>query len=147
MHDGDAVVARGQAVDVEQTARSTASLTSVPEVRRDDGRVVAHDSAGGPLRDDPPEVEHVRLVADVEHERHVVVDEQHADASVGEVGAAGAERGGLGRVEPGGRLVEQHQLRPGGKRPCDPDELDAARATARPACGPRASARPTASSA
>ena len=54
----------------------------VAEVRVGDGAVGA-DGGGIALGDDLAEVEHVDVVADVEHERDVVVDEQDAGAGRG----------------------------------------------------------------
>ena len=64
------------------------------------------------LGDDAPEVEHVDVVAHVEHQAHVVVDEEHGHVAFEEVTEVVAEQLALGGVEAGGRLVEQQQLRP-----------------------------------
>src|SRR5579875_3664135 len=56
---------------------------AVTEVCRDDARVRA-DGLGRPVGDDLAEFEDDHPVADAEHQAHVVLDEQHRLARVGE---------------------------------------------------------------
>ena len=83
---------------------------------RPDGRGIALD-------DHLAEVEHVDVVADVEHQRDVVIDQQHAGAGCRDVADAGSQATALGGVEAGGRLVEQQHRGLGHVRPCDRHEL------------------------
>ena len=53
-------------------------------------RRVGLDLARRALRDDPAEVEHVDVRARLHHERHVVLDEQHAEPVAGELDASSA---------------------------------------------------------
>ena len=77
-------------------------------------------SSGVPSGDLDAEVEHHDVVADVHHEVHVVLDEQHADAPiVGEAAHEVRQLGGLGVAESGRRLVEQQHARLGGDRARD----------------------------
>ena len=71
-------------------------------------------SSGRPAGDLAAELDHVDAVAHAEHEVHVVVDEQAADAGGGDLPEVLAEGDALGRVEAGGRLVEEQ--RPRGRR-------------------------------
>src|SRR3954468_5795570 len=81
---------------------------------------VAANLLGRARGERPALVEDVDAVADAHHERHVVVDQQHAgvvrvaDAThhVGELGAPGLRRAGR-------RLVHQHEGRLGDERPGD----------------------------
>ena len=61
-------------------------------------------------------------IGDLHHEAHVVLDEQHGDARRGHPADDLPEVGGLGVVEPGGRLVEEHRVRLERHRPGDVDE-------------------------
>ena len=79
----------------------------VAEVGVDHG-AVARDDLRITLRDELAEVEHGDAIAHAEHERHVVLDEQHRHAPlVGEAADEAAELGGLLVAEARGRFVEQ----------------------------------------
>ena len=82
-------------------------------------------SAGVPSRDDATEVEHADVRARLHHERHVVLDEQHAEPVGGELVQQHAERVGLLLVEPRRRFVEQQHLRLGRERTGELDEAGA----------------------
>ncbi len=84
---------------------------------------VGADRRGLAFGDDATEVEHVDVVAHVEHERDVVVDQEHAGARDADVADPVAEPAALGGVEAGGRLVEQEDRRVGRARPGDGHEL------------------------
>ena len=92
---------------------------------------VARTTSRRALRDDLAELEHEDVVADAEHEPHVVVDEQHRRPASTICAQLPAERLALGGVEPGRRLVEA--ARAAAARP--------ARAPRRPACAGPAAAR------
>ena len=80
----------------------------------------AADLGGRALGERPALVEHVDPVADLHHERHVVVDQEHARVVV--VAHRPHDRGELGHLrlgQPGGRLVEQHEARLGRERARD----------------------------
>ena len=47
------------------------------------------------------------MVGDAHHQRHVVLDQDHGEAGIGELAQNGAERGLVGAHQAGGRLVEQ----------------------------------------
>ena len=87
----------------------------VAEVRVGDVAVGA-DRRGLAFGDDATEVEHVDVVAHVEHERDVVVDEEDAGAGEADVADPVAEPLALGGVEAGGRFVEEQDLRFGRAR-------------------------------
>ena len=75
---------------------------------------------GRALGERPSLVEHLDAVADLHHERHVVVDQEHARLVVVAHGADdGGELGHLALGQPGGRLVEQQEARLGRERPGD----------------------------
>ena len=73
-------------------------------------------------RDDLAEVEHVDVVARAHHETHVVLDQQDRETGAGELDEQLGELGGLGLVESGRRLVEQHHARLRGERARQLDE-------------------------
>ena len=77
---------------------------------------LACTSVGRAERDDLAEVEHVDVVARAHDEAHVVLDEQDREPGAGELDEQLGELGGLGLVETGRRLVEQHDARLGGQR-------------------------------
>ena len=82
--------------------------------------VVSRISAGWPSAILLAEVEHGDAVAHAHDEAHVVLDEQHGVAlDRGCVRIRPPSVSLLGRVEAGGRLVEQQQLRLGRHRPGD----------------------------
>ena len=62
----------------------------------------------------------------LEHEAHVVVDEQDGHAGLGQRAQVVAELDALVGVEAGGGLVHQHEPRPLGERAGDADQLAAA---------------------
>ena len=76
-------------------------------------------SAGGAAGDDAAVVEADDAVGHAHHHLHVVLDQQHGDAERADAGQQLHEARGLGRVHAGHRLVEQQQLRLGGKRDRD----------------------------
>src|SRR3954471_10145334 len=88
-----------------------------------DHRVVVADLRGRSLRDHAPEVEHHDVVADAEHEAHVVIDEQHGHARVGQCAQMAAELGALVGVQSGGGLIHQHEPWALRERAGDADEL------------------------
>ena len=85
---------------------AAADPVAVAEVGLGDLRVAPDRlrRAGG---DDHAEVQHDDPVARGEHHVDVVLDQQQAEAAVGQAADLLAELLPLGRVEPGGRLVEQ----------------------------------------
>ena len=112
VHDGHTAVARDQPAKLErrQPGLQCGAVASYDpaQVRRDDRRILAYgDRRAG--RDDAAEVQDGELVADVEHQRHVVIDEQYADTRAGERPQHLAELGRLGRVEAGRGFVEQDE--------------------------------------
>ena len=84
---------------------------------------IAADDLRRAARDHLAELEHDHLVADPEHEAHVVVDEQHRLAAVHERAQPPAELLALACVETGRRLVEAHDARLRDERARDADEL------------------------
>ena len=68
-------------------------------------------------------VEHLDAVAQLHDQPHVVLDDEHAErARVPDRSASAATSSSDSRlVEPGGRLVEEQEARPQGKRACDPE--------------------------
>src|SRR5580700_4549944 len=92
------------------------------QVGRDDLRVPA-DDLGRALGDDLAELEHHHPVADAEDQAHVVLDEEHRLALVGEAAQGDAEFLALGAVQAGGRLVQAEQRRLGDQGAGDADEL------------------------
>ena len=103
------------------------------EVRLDDARVVA-DRVGRALRDRVPEVERDDAVAGLQDQRHVVLDDEHADpAPRGQRTDHAAELGRFVGVEARGGLVEQEHGRFGHERAGDADEArDTVRQRRRP---------------
>ena len=89
------------------------------------------------LGDLAAEIERDDLVGNRHHQVHVMLDEQHRDlALVADAPDQRAELADLAVVEPAGRLVEQQQLRPTGKRARQFDPLAGAeRQPGRPAGG------------
>ena len=99
------------------------------EIRLDDARVVA-DRVGRALRDRVPEVERDDAVAGLQDQRHVVLDDEHADpAPRGQRADHAAELGRFVGVEARGGLVEQEHGRFGHERAGDADETRRHRAT------------------
>ena len=70
---------------------------------------VRPDLLRGPGRDQRAEVEDVDRVAQVQHEAHVVVDQQDRDAGVAHLPQPLGQPEALGAVEPGRRFVEQEE--------------------------------------
>ena len=96
---------------------STARHRRLAEVRGGDVEVRAH-LGGRPLGQRPALVEHLDPVADLHHERHVVVDQQHARlVLVAHRADDGGELGHLALGEPGGRLVEEQEARLASRAP------------------------------
>ena len=81
-----------------------------------------HDR-GRAARDQHAEVEHVDLLAQVEHEVHVVVDHEDRDAAVADSAEALAEPLALHGVEPAGGFVEEDDARVADQGARDGDEL------------------------
>ena len=130
--DGEVDVAErgGRVVAAAESAHSSrgghepaaAAVVDVPEVRLGDVAVGA-DRRGLAFGDDATEVEHVDVVAHVEHERDVVVDQEDAGAGDADVADPVAEPLALGGVEARGRFVEEEDLRVGRARAGDGHEL------------------------
>ena len=78
------------------------------------------DLGRGPLRDPRPVVEHGDPVRDPHHHFHVVLDQQHRQTELAaqEIDELGQDLG-LARIHPGGRLVQEEELRLGGERAGD----------------------------
>ena len=119
------VVAGGEPLEREDGQPCSASVSCDAALPRYAAmtRGVAADDVRRAARDDLAELEHDDLVADPEHEAHVVVDEQHRLAGVDEAPEPAAELLALVRVEPGRRLVEAHDARLRDERARDADEL------------------------
>ena len=116
VQDVDRAVAGPQIVDVQQGGHQlTSSLPRYASItfgsRLDLGR--------RPLGDLHAVVEHRDAVGDAHHQAHVVLDQQHRDAAVADLADQLHQVDRLARVHPGGRLVEQQQLRLGGEGPGD----------------------------
>src|SRR6476659_5081293 len=93
------------------------------QVGLDDARVLA-DLRRGPGGDRSSEVEDHQVVADAQHEPHVVVDEEHGHAMRLRQGPkATPELEALLGVEPGSWLIEQDEPRLPSEGAADPDEL------------------------
>ena len=92
---------------------STASTCEVPAPRYAVATSkLRADLVRRPLGERAAAVEHVDAVADLHDQRDVVVDQQHAGAEVVADGADdGREGRDLGLVQPGRRLVHQHEAR------------------------------------
>jgi hypothetical protein len=89
------------------------------EIGADDGRIPLH-LGRRPLGDLAPVVEHDDMVGDLHHHAHVVLDQQYADAvDVANRDQQVIELGRFARIEPGRRLVEAEQPRPGAHGPRD----------------------------
>ena len=80
------------------------------EIGRRDA-LVAADLARCPGRDERAEVQDVDLVAELEHQAHVVVDQQDGHAGVPDLAQPLRQPRALRAVQPGRRLVEQQQPR------------------------------------
>ena len=93
-----------------------------PEVCLGD-RGVVPDRGGRTGGDERAEVEDVDLVAQAEHEAHVVVDEENGDPAVAHRAQAVGQPPALSAIETGGRLVEEQQRRTAGQGTGDRDEL------------------------
>ena len=116
------------------------------EIGRRDVEVPA-DLRRRPLGERAPAVEDVDAVADLHDQRDVVVDQQHARAEVVADGADdGGEGGDLGLVQPGRRLVHQHEPRLERERPRDAEPALVAVRQDRGRARRRARARPSSSS-
>ena len=123
--DLDVAVAGPQPGGLEQRGHVVATVRlalGAAEVGLDDAGVAAH-LAGRALGDLPPEVEDDDAVAGLQQQRHVVLDDEDADApSARRRPDRRAELGGLPAVEAGRRLVEQQHGRLGDERTGDADE-------------------------
>ena len=104
------------------SSRSVAASWTWPRYASATSRLARMD-AGSPSAMTLTEVEHVDVVAHVEHERDVVVDQQDARAGEADVADPVAEPLALGGVEAGRRLVEQEDLRFGRAGAGDRHEL------------------------
>ena len=113
MHGLDLAVADGQAVKREQghrvRFRREPAVRLASEVGGDHVGLAQH-VGGDAVGDAPAEIQHGDAVGDLGHERHVVVDDQDRQAFGGDPLRAGRAGRFLGRVQAGGRLVEQQQL-------------------------------------
>jgi hypothetical protein len=89
-----------------------------PQVRFQDGWITSH-GAELSFRNFDAVVEHDYALADALNQPHVVLDQQHGDAAVADAADVLHQLALLGRVGAGGRLVEEQELRLGGKRPRD----------------------------
>jgi hypothetical protein len=92
------------------------------QVGRHDGRGRT-DLIRRALRDRLAEVEHVHPVAHAQHEAHVVVDEQQRRPGRRQHPEPLPQVEGLGRLQAGGRLVEQQQPGVAGHRAGDGNQL------------------------
>ena len=80
----------------------------------------ARTCGGAAVGDLAAVVEHDDVVGDAHHDAHIVLDQQDADLLlVADREQQLAELGQFARVEPGGRLVEAQQARPGAQRAGD----------------------------
>ena len=73
------------------------------------------DSVGRPFGDDATEVEDGDAVAQAHDEAHVVFDQENAVAAIADIADFFHQFGLFRRIHAGNRLVEQQQLRFGGK--------------------------------
>src|SRR5467141_1116917 len=84
-----------------------------------DDRGIALHFRGTPFSDLLAVIQHQHPVADIHHQAHVVLDEQHGDAPIANRLDQLAKREALRGVHARGRLVEREQLRLGGERARD----------------------------
>ena len=107
---------------------------------------MAHGS-GRTARDDAAEIEHGELVADVEHQRHVVVDEQHSDI-VGRQAYGATSRAQRFRWDRARQQARRARAPSASRRAhARPRRVDADRATVRVAARRASDRSPTTSSA
>src|SRR6476620_5445520 len=97
---------------------SSRSIRGHSEIGLDDASVLL-DLAWQPFGDLLSEVEYRDAVAHVHHQAHVVLDEHDREAAVADLADELDEQALLGRVETGGRFVEQEHLGLGGESACD----------------------------
>ena len=123
-HHRGVLVAGGEPLDAEgRAAHPLHDLGGrAAQVGLDHARIAAH-FGGRTGRDQLAELEHEDLVADAQHEAHVVVDQEHRRAAVGEPAQPAPELGALARVQPGRRLVQAQQPRAHRDRARHPDQL------------------------
>src|SRR5690349_16896665 len=114
VHEGDGrvpalgAVLAGPAAAGYAAAGPAAAGYAVAEVGGDDARVLAHDVRQA-FGDHLAELEHDHAVADAQHQPHVVLDQQHRLALIGQGAQPGAEFGAFPRVQAGGGLVQAQQ--------------------------------------
>ena len=102
--------------------RSCAALTGASPRYASSTAWLVWISLGVPDGEDLAEVEHVDRAAEPHDERHVVLDEQHRHALVGQLGSSSAKTSVSPLVEPGRRLVEQQHLGSAGQGPAELDQ-------------------------
>src|SRR5581483_1883962 len=93
----------------------TSSSTRRAEIGLDDLRIALHHRWRA-LGDFLTVIEHHHAVADVHHQAHVMLDQEHGDAFVADAADELAERQPLRRIHAGGGLVQREQPRLGGER-------------------------------
>ena len=110
-HGGDGAVAHLEVLELEGRLSHRASVTAVsPRYAAATSRFAA-DLLRRARGERPALVEHVDPVADAHHERHVVVDQEHAGAEArrGACGRPAANSGTSALGQARGRLVHQHE--------------------------------------
>src|SRR3954469_2047627 len=99
----------------ERTSRPLISSSMRrPEIGLDHLRIALH-FRGPTFRDLLAVVEHHHPIADIHHQAHVVLDQQHRNALCTDRLDQPAQRERLRRVHSGGRLVQREELRFGGE--------------------------------
>ena len=102
--------------------RARPSRASCPGRRR--RPAVRPDLVGRSRRDDRTRIQHVHLIAQAEHQVHVVVHQHDASPRPARTSRSRSASQSLSAaVQAGRRLVEQQQRRPAGQGPGDGDEL------------------------
>ena len=117
-HRVDRAVADRELLDRERGHSIVLRRGALAEVGGGDAEMRA-DLVRRPLGERRSLVEHVDALADLEHERDVVVDEQHAGAAVADGADRGREARHLRLGKAGRRLVHQHEARLGRECPGD----------------------------
>src|SRR5437867_7777191 len=99
----------------------SSSLVRVPleELARAIGRRIVEEGLGRPGLDYPSRIEEDDLVRRLAGEAHLMSDHHHGAALMREVPHDREDLTDQFRIERARRLVEEHQLRTRGQRPCD----------------------------
>ena len=126
VEDGRGAVAGGQVEDGEDGVRRSpprraprpGRRVGAAEIGAQDRRV-APDRGRCPPRDRAPGIHDEDMVGDAHHQRHVVLDQHHRDAAVGDPADQPGQPVGVGPRQAGGRLVEEQHCRAAGERPGD----------------------------